>query len=337
MAIALVVVAHGLIPVMETDVGWAVHEPAGSLVVDGVVWVIRAFVLPLFFVLSGFFAARTVARHGLETLIRRRALRLAVPLVVFIAPVSLAMNALWDLGKSMAAGRQAAAGGLPELRASEQLVTLGHLWFLYYLLIATAAAVAIAAVARWPRWRSPAGAVPLVATPIVAATLWWGGKLQLDTPLGFAIDLPIAAYHGVFFWWGWQLDVAELERYRDRAWLFFALAAALFVALLPALIEGATPVWGFAASAGFTCAMVAGVIGACAKRQPGPRLRLVSRGSYWIYVVHLPLLVAVQVTFFVIDAPVALEVLIAVGVTGALSLSSYRWLVCGTWLERLLG
>lgn len=326
---------------METDVGWAVHEPAGSLAVDGVVWVIRAFVLPLFFLLSGFLAARVVARGSVAALVRRRLVRLAVPLAVFVVPVSVAMNALWDWGKSMTAGRAIATSGVPELRASEAAVTLGHLWFLYYLLIVTAVAAAVVVAARRAgvgRPRIGGLGVPLVAAIGASGALWWGGKLQLDTPLGFGIDAPIAGYHGVFFAWGWLSRAGDLLRYGARAPLWLALAAGLFVALLPALVEGASPGWAYAASGAFSCAMVAGVLGACVRWCPRPPgwIRLASGASYWTYVIHLPFLVLAQVALYQAALPAALEVAAALAATLAVCLSSYRYLVRDTWVARFV-
>lgn len=373
LAIVLVIAAHGLLPFFRTDVGWAVHEPSRWLIVDGVGWVVRAFVMPLFFLLSGFWACASVRKGGLGLLIRQRAVRIGAPLAVVLVPMSLAMSAMWDRGKSLDAARVTVTGAVPELRASEHVVTMSHLWFLYYLLVITGLAVAVVVVARLvgpimtrargrlrpEPDRRPAltgGRLSLVMSLLASLPLWWAGKLQLDVPLGFAVDAPIALFHGVFFLWGWLLHGRErgsghrpgprgaLAAHGRRVWLHLVLAALGFAGLLPVLLDtaisgGEPPPWAFWLSAWFTCAMIAAALGLCARflARPRPAIRLVSAASYWSYVVHLPALVLAQVLLHQTAVPSTVKYLLAVTAVMAFCLLSYRQVVRPTWLSRFLG
>ena len=348
-AILLVIALHSLLPFMSTDAGWAVHEPSRHLVIDGFVWVVHAFTMPAFFSLSGFFLAGSVRRAGVAALLRQRAIRLLIPLAVFLVPTSMAMNALWDWGKSLSPARAGMAESLPELRASEHIVTLGHLWFLYYLLAVTVIALCIFAVirrARIPHIRSRPGFLPLLMTLPAALILVWAQKLQLDTALGFALDIPITAYHGLFFLWGWLLSSrqSELESYGRYIAPYIGLAALSFIVLIPVLVESrdsphGIPPWAYWLSACFTCSMVTVLLGACTRyaAKPNRTIELLSRSSYWTYVLHLPPMVLIQIALYQTHMPAILQFSVAVMLVLSLCLLSYRRLVQHTWLAKIMG
>ncbi|HVV88306.1 MAG TPA: acyltransferase, partial [Kofleriaceae bacterium] len=148
-----VVFGHAAASYLTTPIGWAVRDTSSARAVDLLVWSARQFLMPTFFLLSGWLGARAIARMGAAALLRHRARRLVLPLAIFLVPMSLAMNALWDRGRALAA-RDAVAAPVPALRGSRLPVTLGHLWYLYYLIALTLLAVAAStawrrAPARW--------------------------------------------------------------------------------------------------------------------------------------------------------------------------------------------
>ena len=51
---------------------WATQEPVGSLAVDAVTWWIDGFIMPMFFVLSGFVAVGLMRRNGPRDFARHR-------------------------------------------------------------------------------------------------------------------------------------------------------------------------------------------------------------------------------------------------------------------------
>ena len=126
-----VVVAHAALSYLTTPIGWAVRDTSSARVVDLLVWTARQFLMPTFFLLSGWLGALALERVGAAALLRHRARRLVVPLALFLVPMSLAMNGLWDWGRALD-GRDAVAAPVPALRGSRLPITLGHLWYLYY-------------------------------------------------------------------------------------------------------------------------------------------------------------------------------------------------------------
>ncbi len=305
VTICVVIVAHALLAFMVTPVGWAVRDDARQVGVDAAVWMVRAFAMPTFFWLAGYLGRATVARGGLRGFVRERLGRVALPLAVALVPVSLALNWLWDLAREHQGGRAAAAAQAPRLRASELPITLGHLWFLYYLLILSGVALVI--VMLWRRLVTRPlrpRALTVLAAVLTSAVVLVGGKLQPDTPLSFVPEPLIAVYFGVFFAWGWWAHARgdDLAREARQTWLHAAVAAALLAILVPALRRsvapgaGAPAVLALAASAGFTCTVLAALVGACTRwlARPRPAIRFVSDAAFWAYVVHLPVVVLLQ-------------------------------------------
>src|ERR1044071_8223814 len=71
---------------------WPLADAHPSRIVDVVAWFLPLFRMPLFFVISGFFAALLVGRGGMAGLFRNRLRRVLLPLVVFLPLVLFSMH-----------------------------------------------------------------------------------------------------------------------------------------------------------------------------------------------------------------------------------------------------
>src|SRR5688572_10126805 len=153
-AMFVVVAAHAAIAYMVTPIGWAIQDDSRNLAFDLGVWIARAFVMPLFFWLSGYFS-RALYERG--ALLRHRVTRVLLPLLVLVVPCALVLQQMWEWGRQLG-GKAEIAANVPRVDGEEWSLTLAHLWFLYYLLIASALAMIAVPLAR--RWRfQRAGAV----------------------------------------------------------------------------------------------------------------------------------------------------------------------------------
>lgn len=327
-AATLVLTLHCLVSFIETPIGWAIQDRSRHIGADFALWTGRAFVMPAFFLLSGFFSRLIVERGGVRGFLRQRAARVLLPLAITIVPISMAMNALWDRGRALA-GRAAVGAQVPVLRASELPVTLAHLWYLYYLLVLS---VLVAVLPRRPL--RAGGLLPLLAAAPVAAVLLYEGKLQIDTPLSFRVEPAIAAYYAAFFVWGWLLDDEGLDAYARRLPIFFGTAIALLAALVFPVIASAAPgapprapAAALVASAAFTCLAVAAFLGACVRfvRRESPAIRLMAEASYWTYIVHLPVAVFLQEEVALARWPGPLKYLLVAALTTGVCLGTW-WL-----------
>jgi hypothetical protein len=357
-AMLYVVVVHALISYMATDIGWAIRDDERHLAADLLVWIAHAFLMPVFFVVAGYLSRAVVVSRGVAAFARRRATRVLVPLLVFVVPNSMAMNAMWDWGKSLYDPGQPHAQ-LPTLDTSPLPITLSHLWYLYYLLLASAAAAlvigALGAASRAisaPRraqliTAASAPWAPAVVAIGVAAVFAWAGKIQLDTPLGLAIDWPILLFHLIFYLYGWILHMRpdSLSRLGARERSHGLLAVAAFALVIPGLAASADPEAGrpstvsILASALFACYATSAFIAVFVARlrRPRPSIRLLADASYWCYVLHLPIVVLLQIGFWWLPLPGPIEFVAITAATMTVCLLTYVWLVRGRYLARFMG
>jgi peptidoglycan/LPS O-acetylase OafA/YrhL len=112
---------------------------------------LHSFRMPLFFIISGFFCAMMLGKHGLREYLKRRWTRIGAPLllgVFTIVPLYHAIRGMGGAGSIEGGGvvLEVALVGVPvEARAKSlsekylgvygQLMRLDYLWFLWYLLI----------------------------------------------------------------------------------------------------------------------------------------------------------------------------------------------------------
>jgi peptidoglycan/LPS O-acetylase OafA/YrhL len=235
-----------------------------------------------------------------------------------------------------------------------------HLWFLFYLVIVYALALLALPLGRWIgrltwpdrcfRWLVQSAWQPvLLAAPtflLMLPMLSW----QADSPTRELPEWRIVSYYAGFFMFGWLL-----YRHRDllgqcgRLWAWYLVAAVLFVfpclgwLMLHAPLVTKSPDPAFrlptiAVYSLFTWLMVLALVGMFQRffSRPSPAIRYVADSAYWLYLAHLPLVLALQMA--VADWPgwaiVKLPLLNAVAI--ALLLASYQWGVRYTWIGALL-
>jgi glucans biosynthesis protein C len=330
LAMILVVSGHAMGSFLVTPIGWAVQDRSRFLGADLCGWIVRAFAMPTFFWLAGYFGRALYERVGPGAFLRNRITRILVPLALLLAPMSLALDWLWDWGREVSA-RATVADNIPKLKSSELEIFLGHLWFLYYLIWLSLASVVVVRITRFVRARVPVLAVPLVIT---TGVLLYLRSLHTDTPLGFIPDVPILVYMGAFFGWGWLVHArpTELASYQRYVWHSFAVAPLLLGIVIAALYRGLSvveppPVYAIVASAGFSVACMVFLLGACARygSRPRPFLGYVSSASYWCYIVHLPVAVLFQIALASVPLFGPVKYMIVLGATAVICLGSYAF------------
>ncbi len=288
--------------------------------------IIHGFRMPLFFLISGFFTALLWQARGLRPLARHRLERIGLPLLAGMFTLVPAVAWL------SASGNFAAADWL--LAWVDGLV---HLWFLWHLLLLLAALIAFAKLGLQFRHRLWWLLVPLSFIPhhfmqeIVFGT---------DTDVGLIPAPRVLLYYAAFFGFGVFLRQRRIE---VRRWWTAALLPALLVtfpagmALLHVALQnaatspGAEPGgWGWGAAsalqvayAWLTCFGMLGLFRWIAARERS-WVRYLSDASYWLYLCHMPLVIAGQ--RLTLDWPVSvhLKFLLIITTVVALLLGIYQ-------------
>ena len=338
-----------------------------SLVFDLLFHFIHAFRMPTFFVLAGFFAALLVEKRGLWGTYRNRAARVLAPLAVALLTI-FPVTAIFVLDFAMAAkygvhdwlpdpkllarmDREIAAAGHPV----GQLPAL-HLWFLLYLLYFYLLLPACGWLAKFARRRERAVGAMLGAPAMVLAlglytalTLWpYRGGQVLEGFIFFRPHLPSLAYYGSFFVLGYLCrDFPALFRTAARHAGGYALVAA---ALFPlALYASDLDYAARGADAGLhlaavianglcTWALIYCFIG-CAQRYfdyQATWILYASQSSYWVFLVHMPLVGLAAWWLVPYDWPALLKFSLVVGFTATLCFASYHYLVQRSWISVFL-
>ena len=280
---------------------WARETAPEANVYAWILSVIHGFRMPLFFLLSGFFTAMLSQSRGLQRLWRHRLKRLGLPLLAGMFTVVPAI--VW---------LEAGAGFTLLDWSLAWLGGLHHLWFLWYLLLLAAtfiAAVRLGLTFRHPAWWL---LVPLTVVPqYVMHELAFGP----DTADGLIPAGRVFAYYAAFFAFGVFFRQRGIP---VRRWWAVALVPSLLL-LLPAGVvllydegfehAGAPWVWAVAAvvQVAFAWLMCFGSMGLFRWIFARERfwVRYLSDASYWLYLIHLPLVIAAQM--LVVTWPISIH------------------------------
>lgn len=209
-----------------------------------------------------------------------------------------------------------------------------HLWFLWFLCwLVTAFALAVV-VGRAPTGRHRWWLVPASCLPY--AFMW--SPFGPETSLGLLPKPHVLLFYGCFYWFGAATYAAEGAATRLGTRWPIVLAVALLV-LFPAgvatrddraLAAILQPAYAWGVSLGLV-----GLFHQFLSRER-PAVRWLSDASYWMYLVHLPLVVVIQGLLFDRPWPAAGKFLGVLAAVVAVTLVTYRWCVRFTPLGWLL-
>lgn len=349
------------------ELNWPVSDDSPSLVISGLFFVIHIFRMCLFYAIAGFFAHVLLERLGVWGLVRNRLRRIALPLLVsmiVVAPLLL-LPYLW-------AQNQLGMSGLPKIPPpipEPRLPPWGHLWFLYLLLVLYAgwlvlrAGIAIVdrrgALARWVERALDASmrsrlAVLMLAAPaavILYYTPWWVMWQGIPQPvMGLVPNLPSVIAFGGAFAFGWLLRrrVAWLEQLK-RDWIAYAVAA-ITLSTVALYLVGARPQFHVHELSPLLRAIYAGsylvaawcwmffLLGAAARflEHPSARVRYLADASFFIYILHLPLVYALQAWMIRWPLHWSVKFPLIVVVAFGLLIVMYHYLVRSTFVGQFL-
>jgi glucans biosynthesis protein C len=364
-ALLLGVVLHGAMSFFPTQI-WIVADDQRSAWASGLFFVIHLFRMASFFLIAGLFAHMMLGRRGVWGFVKNRLIRIATPLSVFWGLIMAAIVAVLIWNASLQG--LTAADAPPPPTYDWTNIPLTHLWFLWVLTIFYAALVILRAPfalldrkGAWGRTvdRMTAGLIgpwgPFVLGAPLALALWlhpnWIAFFGVPTPdAGLIPNTPALVGFGLAFGFGALLDRRRDLLSRIEAWwaVYLGLAVgagttALMLAggpdpVLAPMTDPATKAMTAAAFGVGTYASVFAAVGLALRFCSGHSAarRYVADAAYWIYIVHLPLVMAAQV--LVQDWSLAWPIKLAVVVGGVLAVcfASYELLIRHSFMGRWL-
>jgi glucans biosynthesis protein C len=339
---------------------WPSADAANHWGFDVFAWSSHLFRMPVFFMMAGFFAALLIQKRGGLAFSKNRLLRIALPLVLFL-PI-LSVVTMWIIGDAVAHVTHKS----PFLGYVQMMMTMPeppqpplstmHLWFLYHLLFFYVLTYVLKTllshkVLDWLTGLNPLTLLLAMIISIVPAL--YMVSLPFPAPEWIFPALWALWFYGLFFALGYGFFshaklVLQFDPYRHYWLILGVLCFAAFYALLPESLipeeyaPGAQPVgWlklGMTALEASASVLLTLCTVLYAKRLlnfSSTVLRYISRVSYWVYVVHLPLLFWIQFHLLDLDWHMGIKFIVGTGATLLLSCLSFHLLVSWTSLSHL--
>lgn len=346
---------------------WIVSDVDPSMALSGLFYWVHMFRMPLFFLIAGFFAHLSFHRLGMKAFIKDRFKRIVIPLVsawpmvftgIIIVIVWIALIKFHGiLPKESPPGPKFTPDDFP----------LTHLWFLYVLsllyIVILSLRTLLAGLDRKGYVRKfldavmrlllKPGASLLLALPLAAGlyvtpkwVMWFGIPTpdsslypNLAACLGFSVAFLVG--------WGLHRQIALLQVLKkfwsvNLALALIATAASLSITglsplQLPVTDNSQKLMYAFTYSVGawsWTLAWVG--MGLRFLSDVSPKRRYLADSSYWVYIVHLPIVMALQVAGSLVSWPWWVEYPLILTLGFTVMLSSYQLFVRHTFIGATL-
>jgi peptidoglycan/LPS O-acetylase OafA/YrhL len=212
-----------------------------------------------------------------------------------------------------------------------------HLWFLWFLCWLVAAFAILAVTGLLPTGRDRWWLAAVSCVPQIVMGMSMAAGYGPDSSFGILPRPHLLAFYACFFFFGVATFAGEgLDTRLGRHWrLLLPTAIVLFVAgiatmndrLLASVLQPA-----------YAWTMSLGLIGLFARfgSRPSPLVSWLADASYWMYIVHVPLVMAAQLVVRTWAVPAGVKFLLVMATVTPLLLLSYRYGVRYTAIGRLL-
>ncbi|KZN49472.1 acyltransferase family protein [Pseudoalteromonas luteoviolacea] len=344
---------------------WLSADPNKAFIFDGLTHWLHLFRMPLFFVIAGFCSALVIVKKGNTPFIKHRLKRILLPFLIFLPLVIASFIHVLSWGAEI-------AKPLPPIYAAfsaitEPQVSTAHLWFLWLLMQFCLIHWAVSRAMSTFKAKLPLITLPLFAWGLVlglalvvigfAALLWQPTPFPAPDKLS---PQPWAlAFYGAFYVFGIILyhhksaltrsagailplllvAILSLTAYLiylpDAPTLEQVIAAAKQGALTPSGKQHAYIVAIQAVAIVSWTALIL-LLGHHFLNHKNRISRYLSDASYWVYLVHVPVLLYIQMPLINVTLPAGIKFFISVAATMGVSLLSYHFVVRRTVIGRLL-
>jgi len=340
----VVMFGHALLPYLTVPRRF--KDPEAHLAFDWIAVFLYAFAMQTFFVTAGFAAAALFVRRGPGAFWRNRWLRIGVPLLVGYIVLTPLVRCAEQFAQAVVADGSLAAGWAV-IQSGDWIRhnKLYHLWFLASLLLYSALTIGGLRVRR----SLPEDTVLAVDKSLGRALrspfagVWLGLIAALPTSLSYirgdapGTDAAMQATGLLFFAIGWWLyankDILRLfaKHVALHGWLAIAITPICVWSTRKRLFDADTADAAAGIVAGLSNALIAGLVtvamlGWFYRRfnQPSAVGDYLSAASYWIYLVHYPIVIAAGGLVAVLPVNAPLKYLAAVTIAVPTIFATYH-------------
>jgi peptidoglycan/LPS O-acetylase OafA/YrhL len=337
---------------------WIAYDSSGGVGFDAFIFWVNGFAMPAFFLAAGVSAPAACEARGPWTFVTHRVRRLLRPLLfgsIVILPVTYLI-----FGFGLLATGRCTLEDIMRWRFSDRIGTdvygFLHLWFLEYLFVVCMLWCGLwvlhGFVSRKVKTASASSSFAMTAIDRALASSWRPLWFAIPTCLIFLLDsdtmlrvdnrlLPnlfrLAHYTYFFAVGAWIAKIHDPKaKLMPRGTVYLVLSFAVFAAMLPFLLRhNVSPLQGWervvfcGLAALFPWLTLFGSLGVFLRviQGRGPVMRFLTEGSFWVYLIHLPLIGAMQVLLLPYHWPALVKFLLVGTVATAVSLWSYEAIV----------
>ena len=370
MAMLLGIVLHAALPYMpNVEAFWPADE-SSSHVINTIFQFIHIWRMPLFFILAGFFANLFISKKSWKSWWGNRFLRIGLPIIVFFPLMSLTLPwifkygktgefiffysdegqpfHLWFLWQLMIFVIFTAIFRLPYLGGVGVLNSLNRIGLGFIGSVFRKSKSVLSGIL----FRSRFPIVFIILCSVI--NLPTGGELIIN---------PIAS--GLYFAIGYSLcKNSSLFMFLKAHWRYYFLAGIVGFTLYTILnvvggkdlatniysdditsaVETEKAIFELLGLLPYLLKIICGVlfsyafIGLAENRfgSYNAKLRFISDGAYWMYLIHLPIVTLITFFMFNLHIPIEIKFLIAIVMTSIICLSTYKYFVRSTPIGILL-
>jgi len=214
---------------------------------------------------------------------------------------------------------------------------LDHLWFLSFLCWLVAIFALLAVTGLLPSGRGRVLLVAASCLPQAVMGMSLAGFYGPDNSLGLLPKPHVLGYYACFYFYGVATFAAEgIDTRLGRRWTFLLPAAA--VLLVAGLATMNDRLLATILQPAYAWTMAVGLIGLFHRffGEPRPAMSWLADASYWMYLVHVPLVMAAQLVVRQWPLPAEVKFVVILATVTLLLLTSYRWCVRYTVIGSLL-
>ncbi len=339
--------------------GWPMADSQSSRYVDYIVWLVHTFRMPLFFVISGYFAHLLLEKRGTKAFLKHRALRITLPFIIFWPVMAAAILGVFyfaivklnvdtpplNMIKLAFENPEALGGQQPPPPSTT------HLWFIYHLTIFCFFSVVVARFIkindRFRKSISSPGFL-LIGLPAMAIVPILSKYIPLPAPESFIPSFWGMSYFGLFFFVGWvfyrdKLLLDKLEKWSIPMVVSSSIGFIIMCLIMPTTVPfeellksinqppelnlrqviAALSNTVLACHLTFLCLIYSRKF----LNFKNNKMRYISDASYWIYIMHLPLVFLLQALFRDVHLPIIVEITAMSTIIFIVGLISYATLV----------
>jgi len=355
MLLGIVIHASVTYGIDNYGAAWPLKDPNNSFVFDVVVDFIHSFRMPVFFVAAGYFGALLFYKKGPKAMLINRVKRILLPFLVGVL-------ILYPLGiMAFVYSKAAFSGAVSPITNALEVFTSGdflpfnviHLWFLYFLMMYAIVGWLLATIFnKKTTFTTSANKVftyvlqnfwlrILCMTLLFFLCLYWMGTPFIKTNNKWSIDPATFATYFLFFGTGWIV-------YRTNSLLnlkhhtLWQLGAGVLLFSLYTFSTWPADVWVLnakqAVTALYSSLFIFGFIAFFLTyfNSYSPRLSFIMDAAYWVYIIHLPIVVFIPGLLAEYSLPSGLKFAITLSATTIICFATYKYFVRGTFIGLFL-